>query len=314
MTAVKEVGSRGRTTAAHAGRPAFDGRRARFIALCLLPGVLFVLAFTYYPMIRGGVIAFQRYNLFDLTATPFVGLENFRAVLADDQFWTALGNTGIWVFASLTFQLVLGFGLALLLRRHFRGRGLYQAWVFFPWAMSGFLIGLLWRWMFNGEFGVVNDLLIKVGLIDEPIGFLSTPGWAMASIIIANVWYGVTFFAIMIIAALQSVPRELYEAADVDGASRFKQFTHVTLPAIRTTLVLIVLLRVIWILNFPDLIYSMTGGGPAGSTHIATTYLIEQVQNGDYGKAGAVGIFVLGLLLSFSIFYLNATRFEKARD
>ncbi|GAA1668160.1 sugar ABC transporter permease [Nonomuraea maheshkhaliensis] len=292
---------------------AFTVRRARFIALCLLPGVVFVVLFTYYPMIRGAVIAFQRYNLFDLTSTPFVGLENFRAVLGEDRFWTALRNTGTWVAVSLFFQFFLGFGLALLLRRHFRGRGLYQAWVFFPWAMSGFLIGLLWRWMFNGQFGVINDLLLKAGLIDGRIGFLATPGWAMTSVIVANIWYGVTFFAIMIMAALQSVPKELYEAASVDGASRLRQFWHVTLPHIRPTLALIVLLRIIWILNFPDLIYSMTGGGPAGSTDIITTFLIQQVIGGDYGRAGAVGLLILGLLLAFSVFYLNATRFEKAR-
>ncbi|RVX42826.1 multiple sugar transport system permease protein [Nonomuraea polychroma] len=291
----------------------FNVRRARFIALCLLPGVVFVALFTYYPVLRGAVMAFQRYNLFDLTSTPFTGLENFRAVLGEERFWTALRNTGTWVVVSLFFQFFLGFGLALLLRRHFRGRGLYQAWVFFPWAMSGFLIGLLWRWMFNGQFGVINDLLLKTGIIDQRIGFLASPGWAMTSVIVANVWYGVTFFAIMIMAALQSVPKELYEAADVDGASRLRQFWHVTLPHIRTTLALIVLLRIIWILNFPDLIYSMTGGGPAGSTDIITTFLIQQVIGGDYGRAGAVGLLVLGLLLSFSVFYLNATRFEKSR-
>ncbi|MGI5288865.1 carbohydrate ABC transporter permease [Nonomuraea polychroma] len=291
----------------------FNVRRARFIALCLLPGVVFVALFTYYPVLRGAVMAFQRYNLFDLTSTPFTGLENFRAVLGEERFWTALRNTGTWVVVSLFFQFFLGFGLALLLRRHFRGRGLYQAWVFFPWAMSGFLIGLLWRWMFNGQFGVINDLLLKTGIIDQRIGFLASPGWAMTSVIVANVWYGVTFFAIMIMAALQSVPKELYEAADVDGASRLRQFWHVTLPHIRPTLALIVLLRIIWILNFPDLIYSMTGGGPAGSTDIITTFLIQQVIGGDYGRAGAVGLLVLGLLLSFSVFYLNATRFEKSR-
>ncbi|MEU6715298.1 sugar ABC transporter permease [Nonomuraea sp. NPDC046802] len=291
----------------------FTTRRAAFIALCMLPGVVFVALFTYYPVIRGAVIAFQRYNLFDITATPFVGLDNFRAVLGEERFWTALRNTGTWVGVSLFFQFFLGFGLALLLRRHFRGRGLYQAWVFFPWAMSGFLIGLLWRWMFNGQFGVINDLLLKTGIIDQRIGFLATPGWAMTSVIVANIWYGVTFFAIMIMAALQSVPRELYEAASVDGASPLRQFWHVTLPHIRPTLALIVLLRIIWILNFPDLIYSMTGGGPAGSTDIITTFLIQQVSGGDYGRAGAVGLLILGLLLAFSVFYLNATRFEKAR-
>ncbi|WP_214319787.1 carbohydrate ABC transporter permease [Nonomuraea sediminis] len=293
------------------GKPAFTGRRAAFIGLCLLPGVVFVLVFTYWPMVRGSVMAFQRYNLFDLTETPFVGLENFRGVLAEDRFWTALRNTGTWVFVSLVFQFFLGFGLALLLRRHFRGRGLYQAWVFFPWAMSGFLIGLLWRWMFNGQFGVINDLLLKVGIIDRPIAFLGTPGWAMTSVIVANVWYGVTFFAIMIMAALQSVPKELYEAASVDGASRLGQFWNVTVPHIRPTLALIVLLRIIWILNFPDLIYSMTGGGPAGSTDIITTFLIQQVIGGDYGRAGAVGLLALALLLAFSIFYLNVTRSDE---
>ena len=294
-------------------RPAFTPRRAGLIALCLLPGVLFVAVFTYYPMLRGAIIAFQRYDLFDLTATPFVGLDNFRAVLAEDRFWTALRNTGTWVAVSLLFQFLLGFGLALLLRRRFRGRGLYQAWVFFPWAMSGFLIGLLWRWMFNGQFGVINDLLLKAGIIDERIGFLASPGWAMTSVIIANIWYGVTFFAIMIMAALQSVPGELYEAAAVDGASPLRRFWHVTLPHIRPTLALIVLLRIIWILNFPDLIYAMTGGGPAGSTDIVTTFLIQQVIGGDYGRAGAVGLLVLGLLVAFSVFYLNVTRFARAR-
>ncbi|WP_206184778.1 carbohydrate ABC transporter permease [Thermoactinospora rubra] len=292
-------------------RPAFTPRKALFVALCLLPGVAFVALFTYWPMVRGSVMAFQRYNLFDLTETPFVGLENFRAVLAEPRFWTALRNTGTWVGVSLALQFLLGFGLALLLRRHFRGRGLYQAWVFFPWAMSGFLIGLLWRWMFNGQFGVINDLLLKAGVIEERIGFLATPGWAMTSVIIANVWYGVTFFAIMIMAALQSVPRELYEAAAVDGASKVRQFWHVTLPHIRPTLTLIVLLRIIWILNFPDLIYSMTGGGPAGGTDIVTTFLIQQVTGGDYGRAGAVGLLVLGLLLAFAIFYLTVTRSDE---
>lgn len=295
------------------GRP-FDARRARFIALCLLPGVAFVAVFTYYPMLRGGVMAFQHYNLFDLTQVRFNGLANFRAVLADGQFWRALANTAVWVGASLLFQFTIGFGLALLLRRRFRFSGLYQAWVFFPWAMSGFLIGLLWRWLFNADFGVVNDLLERAGLVERPIAFLSDPGWAMAAVIIANVWYGVTFFAVMILAALQSVPRELYEAAAVDGAARLRSFVHVTLPAIRPTLLLIVLLRIIWILNFPELIYAMTNGGPAGRTHIATTYLIQQVQSGDYGRAGAVGLLLMALLLAFSVFYLNVSRFERERD
>ncbi|MCO1579912.1 sugar ABC transporter permease [Crossiella sp. SN42] len=298
-------------------RPSFVLRRNRglFITACLAPALLLVGLFTYYPMIRGGVISFQNYTLFDLSSTDFIGWGNFEKVLAEPGFWTALANTGIWVLFSLTGQFVLGFALALLLQKAFRGRGLYQALVFFPWAMSGFLIGLVWRWMFNAEFGVVNDLLLRLGVVDAPIAFLASPEWAQTGQIIANIWYGVTFFSIMILAALQSVPQELYEAARLDGASYTQALLRVVIPFIRPTLVLVVLLRVIWILNFPDIIYAMTDGGPAGKTHIITTYMINKIIGAqDYGQASAVGLIVLVLLFAFTVFYLAATRLEKSRD
>lgn len=290
-------------------------KEAKFIFLCLLPALLLVLAFIYYPLLKGTIMAFQNYNLFDLTDIHFIGLENFKKVIFAPEFSKIIVNTGLWVVISLFFQLVIGFALALLLRKAFRGRGIYQAFVFFPWAISGFLIGLIWRWMFNGQSGVFNDLLMNIGIINQPIPFLSDPTWAMGSVIIANIWYGIPFFAIMIMAALQSVPKELYEAAEVDGGSKFQQLTKITIPYILPILYATILIRVIWILNFPDLIYSMTNGGPAGSTHILSTYLIEKVIYAqDYGQAGAVGVLIVGFLLLFSIFYLLVTKFKKAGD
>ncbi|MET3291574.1 sugar ABC transporter permease [Brevibacillus fluminis] len=305
-----------RQQAVHAPKKPFRlSREGLFILLCLMPALLLVTVFTYYPLVKGAVMAFQNYTLFDLTDIHFIGLENFIAVFTSPDFFTVALNSFYWVAFSLVFQFILGFGLALLMRKRFRGRGLYQAMVFFPWAMSGFLIGLIWRWMFNAQFGVINDLLLKVGLIDAPIPFLADGTWALASVIIANIWYGVAFFAIMILAALQSIPGELYEAADMDGASAWQQFRYITVPFIMPTLAVTILLRVIWILNFPDIIISMTNGGPAGSTHIFSTYMIDKVIFAqDYGQSSAIGIVIVLILLVFTVFYAKAMKVDKGAD
>ena len=292
-------------------RREFTRRQALLIAFFLAPAAVFVAVFTYYPILSGAQMAFRNWNLNDLTNTDWIGVGNFATVFADPLFWTSLQNSVTWVVGSLIPQVTLGFALALMLRRRFAFRGVYQALAFFPWAVSGFLIGILFRWMFNGEFGVINDLLQKTNLIDTPIPWLAGPSTAMFAVIVANIWYGVTFFAIMILAALQSVPDELFESAALDGAGRVRTLINVTLPFIRTTLALTILLRVIWIFNFPDIIYGMTGGGPGGSTQIVTTYMIGLVEQGNYGTASAVGLFVILLLLIFATFYLMATRERK---
>ncbi|WP_425558759.1 carbohydrate ABC transporter permease [Catenulispora subtropica] len=290
------------------GKPAFTLRRGLAIAGYLAPAALFVGVFVYYPMVSGSQMAFRHWDLNDLTDTSFTGWGNFKAVFDDPVWGTVLVNTLVWVVGSLVPQLVIGFALALWLRRRFRFRGLYQALVFFPWAVSGFLIGILFRWLFNGEFGVVNDLLQKTGISDQPIAWLADPGKAMVAVTVANVWYGVTFFAIMIMAALQSVPEELYEASALDGAGKVRTLFQVTVPYIRTTLALTVLLRVIWIFNFPDLIFGMTGGGPSDQTQIVTSWMITTTQQGDYGKASALGLMVVATLLAFSVCYLSLSR------
>lgn len=260
-------------------------------------------------------MAFQSYNLFDLSNIHFNGLDNFKNVINTPDFKQAAANSLYWVVISLALQFVIGFSLALMLRRRFRGRGVYQAFVFFPWAVSGFLIGLIWRWMLNGQNGVLNDLLMRLGIIHEQIPFLSDPEWAMASVIIANVWYGVAFFAIMLLAALQSIPSEIFEASQIDGANGIQQLFRITIPYVMPTIITTTLLRVIWILNFPDLIYSMTNGGPAGSTHILSTYMLEKViYDQDYGQAAAVGLIMILILILFMAFYLMATRYKKVGD
>ena len=172
-----------------------------------------------------------------------------------------------------------------------------KEWFFFP-------LGILFRWMFNAEFGVINDLLEKAHLIHSPINWLAAPNTAMAAAIIANIWYGVTFFAIMILAALQSVPQDILEAAALDGAGRVRTVWSIVIPCISPTLTTTILLRVIWIFNFPDIIWAMTGGGPANQTHILTSWMVQVNGTGDYGHGSAIGFIVVLILTMFAMVYL----------
>jgi len=259
-------------------------------------------------------MAFQNYNLYDLSGIHFVGFKNFQDVFNDTtfNFLHILLNTFLWVTGSLIFQFVLGFVLALLMTNSFKGRGLYAGLVFYPWALSAFAMGLVWAWMFNGQFGIVNDILIKIGLIHNNIGFLSEPKYALMSVIITNIWAGIPFFAIMLLAALQSVPLEIYEAAEIDGAGYFKRLFHITIPYIKPTIINTTLLRAIWIMNSPEIIYAMTGGGPANSSNILATQMISKIYYFyDFGQSSAIGVMIMGILIVYTIIYLKITSLKE---
>ena len=307
MSTSTPVGRPGTKPGAPPRRP-FTGRTALTILGMLTPALIVVLVFTYGPVLSGIQMAFRKWTMYDLRSTPWIGFGNFQTLFTSTDFATISRNTVVWVVCSLIPQFLIGFALALALRRKFRGRGVYQALVFFPWAVSGFLIGILFRWMFNAEFGVVNDMLLGTGLVSGRVPWLANPTLAFVAIIIANVWYGVTFFGIMILAALQSVPDEMLEAAVMDGAGRVRSLFSIVIPSIKSTLILTVLLRVIWIFNFPDLIFGMTAGGPANQTHIITSWMISKTQQGDYGVASALGVIAILILSLFTLFYLTAMR------
>lgn len=289
-------------------------RRTWFIFFMVFPAVLLPMIFTYYPMIKGSMMAFQSYNLMNVKNIKWVGLGNFKKLFshsAGNSFYTTILNTVKWVGVSLFFQFTIGFSVALMLKKRFKASGIYQAMIFFPWAVSGFIIGIMWRWMFNGTSGVINDMLMRLHLLSQPMGWLAEKGTALYSCITANIWYGIPYFTIMITAALRGVSEELYEAADVDGANAFQKFTSITVPCIRSVLLLTVLLRVIWIFNFPDLIYSMTQGGPAGSSNIVTSYMMQLVQSLDYGMASAVGVLCILFLVAFVVVYMSITKYAQ---
>lgn len=289
-------------------------KNSKFFLIMLIPTFISVILLTYIPISKGFIMAFQNYNLYDLSNIHFIGFKNFQEVFSDTSFnfLHILLNTFLWVMGSLFFQFVLGFVLALLMTKPFKGRELYSGLVFYPWALSAFAIGLIWAWMFNGQFGIINDILKKIGLIHQNIGFLSDPKYALISVIIANIWCGIPFFAIMLLAALQSIPSEIYEAAEIDGAGYFKKLFHITIPYIKPTIINTAILRTIWIMNSPEIIYAMTSGGPANSTNILATQMISKIYNFyDYGQSSAIGLVIVSTLIIYTIIYLKVTSLKE---
>ncbi|MBE3094853.1 MAG: sugar ABC transporter permease [Actinobacteria bacterium] len=287
---------------------------SKIFLIMVLPTLISVILLTFVPVLSSFFIAFQNYDLHDLSNIHFIGFENFQAVFNDVNFnfLRILLNTFLWVIVSLFFQFVLGLGLALLMKKPFKGRGIYSGLVFYPWALSGFAIGLIWAWMFNGQFGIINDILQKIGLIHQNIGFLSDTRYSLMSVIIANIWYGIPFFAIMLLAALQSVPLELYEAAEIDGAGYFIKLFKITIPYIKPVIINTVLLRTIWIINFPEMIYAMTGGGPANSSNILSVQMINKIMNFlDFGEGAAIGVMIIIIMSIYVIIYLKIISREE---
>jgi multiple sugar transport system permease protein len=281
----------------------------------LFPALLGILLIYGFPLLNSIYNSFMDYDLSRSTTATFNGLENYKTLFSDSIFIMVIKNTFIYVGLSVLIQFLLGFLLALLLLLPFPGKKVYQSIIFVPWAVAGFLVALMFKWMFNAQWGVFNDLLIKMGILDHSFAFLSRPESALYTAVIASVWYGVPFFAIMILAALQSIPEDLYEAAMIDGANAFKKFWSITIPFIKPTLILTFLLRLIWMFNSGDLIYIMTGGGPANSSDILPTYLFEKAYVSlNFGLASGISTLTVAFLVIFTLTYLLVTRYEKAGD
>ncbi len=276
----------------------------------LSPALTLIALVMFVPLIVGLSYAFQNIAILNPFKTGFIGLDHFRTLLFDDKvFRRSLLNTLWWTGGSLFFQFFLGLGLALLLNRPFAGRRIVQAIVFLPWAVPTFLSGLTWAWLFNPVIGPLPHWLAALGILGEPYNILADPGLAMWGPIAANVWFGIPFFAITLLAALQAIPRELYEAAAIDGATAWQRFCKVTLPFLAPMIAITVLLRTIWISNFADLVVVMTGGGPANATQILPSYIFTTAYKKlDFGYASAIATALLLLLFCYAALLLRMRR------
>ena len=278
------------------------------------PIFLLLVILVGYPLIKSGVMAFQNYKLGNANVY-FNDFANFHKMFGDKDFLLLLKNSVVYVVVSVFGQFIGGLILALCLRDKFKGRGIYQSIVFLPWAFSAFVVGLVFRWSFNGEYGVVNDVLMKLGIIKKGIAWLGTPGLSLVVVILAMIWIGIPFFGIMILAALQSIPDEIYEAADMDGCGMFRKFFSLTLPYIKPTVIMTILLRTIWIFNSFDLVVIVTQGGPANYSQTLPSYMYTKAFSGyDFGLAGAFGVLLMVILGVYAVLFLKLSNYDKAGD
>jgi multiple sugar transport system permease protein len=300
-------------TAAHGrsggGPGAFLEREGSLGPVLLIPGALLLLVFMAYPFFLGLWLSMTN----SMVGVPgrFIGLENFKDLLSDSIFRQTARNTFVYALVTVPFKLALGLGLALLLNQAMPFRKAVRAGVLLPWIVPTALSTLGWFMIFDPVFSPISWLLRTWGLVDQNINFLGDPTLAIVSIALANIWRGIPFFAISILAGLQAVPADLHEAAAIDGAGTWQRFLNVTVPFIRGVVLIAALFSIIWTFSDFQLIYVLTKGGPANQTHIFGTYAYQVgLSATDLGQGAAIALFMFPVLAAFAIVLLIYLRRE----
>jgi len=255
--------------------------------LLLAPVMLFLLVVSFYPIVDTFWASLHTGYVISLPGKPteFVGLANYEKLLSSGSFWNALGVSLFYTFVSVPLELVFGLGLALLLQKEFKGKYFAQAAILFPWALPTVINAKIWAWMLNPDFGVISDILVRVGILSQPFPFLSKPDIALYSMTAITIWKTTSFIALIMLAGLSSIPDHLYESAEMDGATRWRQFRDITLPLLKPTLLVALIFRTLPALQAFGLPFGLTGGGPGE----ATTTLVLYTQQAAYNNPGPTG-------------------------
>lgn len=276
----------------------------------MVPGSLFLLVFIAYPFALGIWLSLTNSTIG--TLGQFIGIENFTTLLQDSIFLQTARNTFVYSFVTVPGKLVLGLGLALLLNQRLPFRNTLRAALLLPWIVPTALSSLAWLLIFDSVLSPFSWLLRQTGTIHSNIAFLGDPTLAMASLCLANVWRGIPFFAVSILAGLQAVPADLHEAAAMDGADNWQRFTTVTFPVIRGIVAITSLFSIIWTFSDFQLIYVLTKGGPANSTHVFGTYAYQIGLNAtQIGQGAAIALYMFPFLALFAVILLVFLRGEQ---
>lgn len=271
------------------------------------PAMLLLGLMVVYPLGYGLYLGFTNMSLQNFFHFRFIGLRNFVAILTDPEFYSVLWRTIAWTAVNVFFHVTIGLWLAILLNRKLPGQPVFRTLLILPWAIPQYIAALSWKTMFQYDFGAINLFLKAIGL--PPAPWLSEPNWAFAAVIITNVWLGFPFMMMVSLGGLQSIPRELYEAADVDGASAWSKFREITLPLLRPVLIPAVTLGIVWTFNMVNVIYLVTGGGPGNSTDILVSYVYKAAFDfARYGYAAAFSTVIFLILLAFGVNFVRASR------
>lgn len=277
--------------------------------ILLAPAFLLVVGVIIYPICHAVGLSFQYYKLTDIMNRRFVGLENYISVWKNQTFLASIGNTVKWVGITVFFQFILGLILALLLNVPFRGRGVVRSVTLMPWVTPGVVIALMWVWIYNGNFGILNKCMKTLGLISQNIPWLGSDKTALYSQIVTLIWQGIPFFAIMMLASLQTISQDLYESAEINGAGKWQKFIYITLPEIMPTIVTTCMLRIIWVFNNVEVLYLMTGGGPGHSSMtVSLVAYIKAQKSLDFGQGSTIAVYGTLFMIVFMTIYLKLTK------
>lgn len=288
-------------------------RQYAMLGLVLIaPTVLVFCAVIVYPLVSA--VYLSLFSIYTPTLEgSWVGLKNYRDLFGTDVFWSSLWNNIIWTVGTLTLQIVCGVAMALVLHQNLVFRSLARSLILFPYFISTVVAVLVWKWLFNDLYGIMNHLLIISGLTNVPIDYLGTMPNAMISVIFVGAWKYFPFVVIAVLARLQTIPDALYEAARIDGAGRIARFFDVTLPQLREVLVVIIMLRAIWDFKEFDMIYLLTGGGPITSTQTLPLLVYKEAfALNQMGMASAYAVVMMAIMLVFMILYIRRTRSEES--
>jgi multiple sugar transport system permease protein len=281
--------------------------------LFLLPAVIFMLAFMVFPILYNILLSFQNVTLMNLKGIhSFVGFSNYAAMFRDSLFYESFRNSAVFTGICIFFQFMIGFALALFFNRNFPGRNVMRSLMLLAWMLPIVITATLFKWILAGDNGIANYLLLLFGLTDHSYFWLSEASLALYGTIIANIWIGIPFNMIILLSGLQSLPIHLYEAARIDGASRFRQFLNITLPLLKPTMLILLMLGLIYTFKVFDLIFIMTGGGPLNASTVFPLYAYRLAFiNFEFSLGATVSSFMFFLLILLSVGYLWLARKEE---
>lgn len=278
------------------GQTLLEKKEQRFSYLVNAPLIIYLVCILLFPMVWGIYMSFTNKTIGG--DAVFIGLQNYIRLLQTAEYRISLKNTFVFTFFSIVLKLVFGLMMALALNQDFKGRNLVRALLMIPWTLPNIVAVYNWRWIFNPSGGIANHLLKTFGLIENDLIWFGSAGLAMASVVIANVWRGAPFFGISILAKLQTIPKDYYEAAEIDGANVWKRFIHVTLPEVKDVILLSTLMSTIWTLNEFETIWLLTGGGPNGSTQVMNVYSYRTAMRSMMlGRGIAVAVLAMPILI-----------------
>lgn len=281
----------------------------------LAPTLVAMAVIVFWPLVQAVLWTFTditRANMGTIFMEPsweYIGLDNYLRALRDPLFQQAFWWTIVWTLVNVFFHYTFGLLLAVILNQKLRGRTAFRLMLLVPWAIPIYISAIGWSFIFNGEFGLLNNLTSLFGI--DRIAWYSEFPWYYVMPIIVNVWAGVPFMMVALLGGLQGIPRDQYEAAEVDGASRWQSFWNITLPGLRSVSTMVILLGIIWTFNLFAVIFFTTRGGPAGKTNILVTYAFEVFNRGELALAATYAVVIFSILIVFSLFYRRLTPENK---